>query len=208
MIAVAIVEDDANLRSALEVLLNGTPNFRCVATFGNAEHASAQLPEIHPDIVLMDIHLPGETGIECIRKVRDLCPNTQFMMFTSFENDENIFEAIAAGASGYLLKNATPLKLLAAIEELYQGGSPMSMQISRKVLDYLRPKPHPNQAALATLTPRETEILQQLAKGFLYKEIAAHLEISIETVRRHLHNVYEKLHVQTRTEAVTKFLGQ
>ena len=206
IIHVAIVEDHDIIRDSLSLLISGTAGYKCIGVFETAEDALRQLPSICPDVVLMDIGLPGMSGIECVKQLKPLCPNTQFLMCTIFENDENIFEAIKAGASGYILKKTPPAQMLQAISELHQGGAPMSGQIARRVLEAMQtPKVHDD---MALLTDREKEILQLLAQGFRYKEIAEKLSISTETVRTHVHKIYEKLHVQSRTDAVNKIYGK
>ena len=201
-IHVAIVEDEAEIRNALRILINGSEGFICEHVYANAEEAVANLPLIKPDIVLMDINLPGKSGSECIKELRDQCPGTQFMMCTVYDDDDKIFEALRAGAKGYLLKRTPPVQILEAILDLHRGGSPMSSEIARRVVESLQRKSKPE--ATEHLTPREKEILGYLSKGFLYKEIAAELFISKETVKKHIHNIYEKLQVQTRTEALNK----
>jgi len=201
-ISICLVEDLKEVREGMTSLLTFDERFEVLATFPDAEKAVAELPAWQPDIVIMDINLPGMNGIECIKKVKLTCPETQFMMFTIYEDDEKVFEALAAGASGYLLKK-TPLgKINEFLLELHSGGSPMSTQIARKVINRLRNKETPGNIDL--LSARENEVLQQLAKGFLYKEIAERLSISTGTVRQHIHKIYEKLHVQNRTEAINK----
>lgn len=207
MISVAIVEDVDEIRNALQILINGSEGFSCEHVFSNGEDALQQLPDIKPDVVLMDIHLPGKTGIECINELSDKIPSTQFMMCTVYDDDENIFEALSAGATGYLLKRTPPAQILQAIRELHEGGSPMSSEIARRVVESLKKK-NKQSTAIEILTDREKEILEYLSKGFLYKEIAAELFISKETVKRHIHNIYEKLQVQTRTEALNKAYSQ
>ncbi|HYV91174.1 MAG TPA: response regulator transcription factor [Chitinophagales bacterium] len=201
-ITVAIVEDTEIIRESLSMLIRGTEGFDCVAVYANAEDALQELPAICPDVVLMDIGLPGISGIECVRRLRMECPNTQYLMCTIFEDDENIFEALKAGATGYILKKTSPAMKLDAIIELHNGGAPMSGQIARRVIQAMQ-QPKANDA-LASLTDRETEILRLLSKGFRYKEISDQLNISTATVRTHIHNIYEKLHVQSRTDALNK----
>jgi DNA-binding NarL/FixJ family response regulator len=162
---------------------------------------------LQPDIVIMDINLPGINGIECIRKIKNKTPRTQFMMFTVYENDEKVFEALKAGASGYLLKNTGLVQLIEALQELHNGGSPMSANIARKLVTVFREK-ESSETAVEALSKRETEILHLLSKGLLYKEIADQLGISVSTVRQHIHKIYEKLHVQNRTEAINKAFGK
>ncbi len=205
LIHIAIVEDIDEIREGLAALINGAEGFRCVATYANAEAALSDLPDWEPDVTLMDIELPGMSGIECIRVLKAQLPKLQIMMLTIYEDDEKIFNSLAAGASGYILKKTPPDKLLEAIRDLHHGGSPMSGQIARKVVHAFQQRREPNHAT-AELSKREQEILSYLAKGYLYKEIAAALSLSVETVRTHLHHIYEKLHVHTRTEAVLKYL--
>ena len=165
------------------------------------------IPKLKPDIVIMDINLPGMNGIECIRQVKSKVPFTQFMMFTVYENDEKVFEALKAGASGYLLKNTGLVQLIEALKELHTGGSPMSANIARKLVSVFRNNQKETTSA-EVLSKRENEILLLLSRGLLYKEIADQLSISTNTVRQHIHNIYEKLHVQNRTEALNKVYGK
>ncbi|MBL7826592.1 MAG: response regulator transcription factor [Saprospiraceae bacterium] len=202
-IRVVIVEDDTDIRQSFEMIIDSAEGFECIKTFDNAEDAVEGIPGLNPDVVIMDIHLPGMTGIDAVRILKAEMPALQIAMCTVYEDDEHIFNALRAGASGYLLKRTTPEKLLEAVSDLNQGGSPMSSEIARRVVASFQ-KPAPASAEIASLTAREKEILDLLAKGYLYKEIAATLFISIETVKRHIHNIYEKLHVQTRTEALNK----
>jgi DNA-binding NarL/FixJ family response regulator len=206
-IRVALVEDDPAVRSGLELLIGASRCCVCVAALGSAEEALAQVPSLKPDVILMDIHLPGMSGIECIRRLKQRQPALQIMMLTVFEDHDRILRSLSAGASGYLLKQTPPDKLLGAITELHRGGSPMSMQIARRVVEVFQ-QPTPADAAQAELSPREKEIINLLGKGYLYKEIAGQLGISVETVRTHIHNTYDKLHVRTRTEAVMKVFGR
>jgi len=202
-ITVSIVEDLNEVREALERLINQSENFGFVAGYINAELAEKDVPLQPPDIVIMDINLPGMSGIECINRIKDKCPGTQFMMFTIYEDDEKVFEALKAGAHGYLLKNTPKEKLLEALEELHNGGSPMTTNIARKVIEAFEKKDQPPEE-LNTLTNKEKQILDLLAKGFLYKEIAIQLHSTRNTVKQHIHHIYEKLHVQNRTEALNK----
>ena len=201
-IRVSIVEDITEIRDGVQFVLSQTEGFACVSTYGSAEEAATGLPVHKPDVVIMDINLPGMSGIECIRKVKPHLPRTQFMMFTIYEDSEQVFEALAVGASGYLLKKTPLLKIAESVRELHEGGSPMSAGIARKLVATFQPTP-----AGQTLTVREKEIVDYLAKGLLYKEIASKTSISINTVRQHIHNIYEKLHVQNRTEALNKLYG-
>ena len=186
-------------------LLTKDERFQVLASFGNAETAVEELQAWQPDIVIMDINLPGMNGIDCIRKIKTQCPKTQFIMFTIYEDDEKVFEALVAGASGYLLKKTSFEKICESLVELSEGGSPMSTQIARKVINRLRSTETTNE--LEVLSPRENDVLSHLAKGLLYKEIANKLNISTNTVRQHIHKIYEKLHVQNRTEAINKAFG-
>ncbi|MBL0181392.1 MAG: response regulator transcription factor [Chitinophagaceae bacterium] len=205
-IKICIVEDLKEVRDGMASLLTLDERFEVLATFPDAEKATEELPAWQPDIVIMDINLPGMNGIECIKKVKPQCPQSQFIMFTIYEDDEKVFEALNAGASGYLLKK-TPLgKITESLLELHEGGSPMSTQIARKVINRLRN--NESSGNIDMLSIRENEILQCLATGLLYKEIAAKLSISTGTVRQHIHRIYEKLHVQNRTEALNKAFGK
>lgn len=206
-ITIAIVEDLAEVREGLKQFISLNPEFTILNTFRTADEALYDLPRLNPDIVIMDINLPGMNGIECIRQIKKKVPRTQFMMFTVYENDEKVFEALKAGASGYLLKNTGLLQLIEALKELHNGGSPMSANIARKLVSLFREE-HADAEPATGLSKRENEILQWLSKGLLYKEIADQLGISIGTVRQHIHNIYEKLHVQNRTEAINKAFGK
>lgn len=201
MISVSIVEDLPEVRSGLEKLIKEQPDMVLLSSFPNAEEAMPHLPEQQPDIVIMDINMPGISGIDCIRKIKDNCPGTQFMIFTIYENDDKVFDALAAGASGYLLKKTPGDKIIEAIKELYKGGSPMSSQIARKVIGHFKEK---TKQGHDDLTNKENEVLLLLSKGFLYKEIALQLHITLGTVTQHIHRIYEKLHVNNRTEAINK----
>jgi DNA-binding NarL/FixJ family response regulator len=203
-IKVSIVEDLAELREGLLNLLKWDDRFEALSSYGNAESAIESIVALQPDIVVMDINLPGMNGIMCIRKIKKDCPGTQFIMFTIYEDDEHLFDALEAGASGYILKTASQQKILDSIEELYHGGAPMSTQIARKVINRFK---KPETPELLQLTDREREVLTLLSKGLLYKEIGQELHITTGTVKQHIHNVYEKLHVQNKTEAINKFKG-
>lgn len=204
MIKVVIIEDVKEIREGLQMLIDGNEGFVCAQTFANAEDALDKLPGINPDVVLMDINLPGINGIEAVRRLKLLCVDTQFIMSTVYEDDESIFESLKAGASGYLLKKTAPTKILDSIMEVFHGGSPMSGQIARKVIASFQQKDSIDDSEL--LTQREKEILKSLAKGLRYKEIAADFNIGLETVRSHARNIYEKLQVQSRTEAINKIM--
>jgi DNA-binding NarL/FixJ family response regulator len=204
-IKVCLVEDSKEVREGMVSLLTLDERFEVLAAYTDAETATDQLPSWNADIIIMDINLPGMSGIDCIRKVKKACPNSQFIMFTIYENDEKVFEALEAGANGYLLKKTSLARITDSLIELHEGGAPMSTQIARKIIDRMR---HPESSGgTANLSPRENEILQLLSKGLLYKEISDSLNISTGTVRQHIHRIYEKLHVQNRTEAINKAFG-
>lgn len=213
-ISICIVDDNKDIRSALEQIILMSDGYQLLGSFGSAEEAMQQIPLLKPDIALMDINLgEGESGIDCVRHLKADHPEILFMMCTVYEDDEKIFEALTAGASGYILKKTAPHKLLEAIRELQEGGAPMSSQIARKVVGaFMHSKPmekgNTETATLSVLSNREKEILELLAKGMLYKEIAASLFISQETVRKHVYHIYEKLHVNNRVEAINKFFGR
>lgn len=206
-ISIAIVEDLDEVRNGLKSFLALSEGFTVLDTFKTAEEAAIEIPQLQPDIVIMDINLPGMNGIDCIKQIKDKTPVTQFMMFTVYENDEKVFEALKAGASGYLLKNTGLIQLVESLKELYTGGSPMSSSIARKLVSVFRDREKEARPVQA-LSDRENEILQLLAKGLLYKEIADQLSIATNTVRQHIHKIYEKLHVQNRTEAINKAFGK
>jgi DNA-binding NarL/FixJ family response regulator len=202
-IKVSIVEDSRGTRESLTELIGRAPGLRCVGAHANGEAALRSIPTETPDVVLMDINLPGMSGIECVARLKTRLPNLQVLMLTTYEESDLIFDSLRSGASGYLLKNMPPAELVQAVEQVHSGGAPMSMQIARKVVTHFQQIKQPS-SDVEKLTKREHEILALLAKGYLYKEIADQLGISLSTVRAHLHTVYEKLHVQSRTEAVVK----
>ncbi len=207
MITVSIVEDHRDTRESLVALVNGTKGLRCLSTYATGEAALRGVPVEKPQIALVDINLPGMSGIECVAKLKAQMPSLEVLMLTTYEESELIFNSLRAGANGYLLKNMPPDELIAALEQVHAGGAPMSMQIARKVVDHFHKIRNPS-SEVGKLTPREHEILTLLAKGCLDKEIVDKLGISFTTVRTHLKHIYEKLHVQTRTEATAKFLTQ
>jgi DNA-binding NarL/FixJ family response regulator len=207
LIKVSIVEDDARTREALEVLLNGTPGFKCLSVHPDGEHALRNLPCEQVDVVLMDLSLPQLSGTECIRKLKERRSELLILVITVHEDAPKIFSALQAGASGYLLKRTPPARVLEAIEELTNGGSPMTPAIARKVIQHFHHQP-PKQSPLAHLTDRELEVLHQLAQGASNKEVATQLHISPDTVRNHIRSIFDKLHVHSRTEAVVKYLGK
>jgi DNA-binding NarL/FixJ family response regulator len=202
-ITVSIVEDIEDIRESLRIMINGSTGFECVHVYADAEEAMEKMPAYEIDVVLMDINLPKMNGIDCMKALKPVMHNAQFMMYTVCDDDDNIFNALQSGASGYILKRTYPAQVLMAIRELHEGGSPMSCEIARRVIYYMHNKGKKAEA-VELLTERETEILDLLAKGYLYKEIAAELFISNSTVKQHIHNIYGKLHVQTRTEALNK----
>ena len=204
-ITISLVEDNHQLRGTLARLLDCAEGFRCVSQYANAEDALVGLPKDKPDVVLMDINLPGMNGVECVRKLKQIAPEIAAVMLTAYEDTENIFNALAAGATGYLLKRAPRAELLDAIREVRRGGSPMTTHIARKVVQSFQ-KTSPAEQTGEALSAREQEVLDHLSQGFLYKEIAEKMGISYETVHTYIRRIYEKLQVRTRTEAVAKFL--
>lgn len=204
-INVSIVEDKKDIREGLTYLINSSEGYKCVGSFANGEEALEGIPRLDVHVVLMDINLPKMDGIACVRALKARFPSLQIIMLTVYEDAERIFQALASGASGYLLKRTPPAKLMESIAEVHRGGSPMSSEIARKVVQSFQ-KPNSNVNETDKLTAREKEILTHLAKGFTYKEIGDEMFISDETVRSHLRRIYEKLHVHSRTEAVVKFL--
>lgn len=204
-INISLVEDNQKLRGTLASLLDAAEGFHCLSQYGTAEEALVGLPKDKPDIVLMDINLPGINGVECVRRLKQAAPEISVVMLTAYEDTENIFNALAAGATGYLLKRAPRAELLDAIREVQRGGSPMTTHIARKVVQSFQ-KASPSAPTSETLSAREQEVLDYLSQGFLYKEIAEKMGISYETVHTYIRRIYEKLQVRTRTEAVAKFL--
>ncbi len=203
---VSIVEDDSGTREMLAALIAREPDMTCLATYPSGEDALAGVPHQPPDVLLVDIGLPGISGIECVSKLKTLLPELQMLIVTTYEDSENIFQALRAGATGYLLKRAPSAELLGAIRDVRAGGSPMTPGIARKVVAHFHKTPRKRTGGAGQLTDREEEILTLLAKGLQYKEIAASLDVGISTVRTHLHSIYVKLRVSTRTEAVVKYL--
>ena len=206
-ITVSIVEDHAPTRENLSQLINRTPEFRCVSEHANAEDAIEKMPNFKPNVVLMDINLPGISGVEAVRQLKMLLPQTQFIMSTVYKDCDAIFSALLAGANGYLLKQTPPKELLAALREVCAGGTPMTSQIARKIVEEFRKDRTPASEAEG-LTAREQEVLELLAQGCLYKEIADTLLITYRTVSTHIQHIYEKLHVHSRGQAVAKHRGQ
>jgi DNA-binding NarL/FixJ family response regulator len=207
MITIGVVEDDPGVREHLTKLIDQSSGFQCVGAWSCGETAIPALLGAMPDIVLMDVHLPGMSGIECVAALKEKVPDAHVLMLTVYEDSEKIFQALRAGANGYLVKRDIPKKLLPALREILSGGAPMSSHIARRVVSFFQKKPEA-QEEHAALSPRETEVLGLLAEGCLYKEIAEKLGIGHETVRTHVQRIYQKLQVRTRTEAVVRFLGQ
>jgi DNA-binding NarL/FixJ family response regulator len=204
-IGIAIVEDQREMRESLVEWLGNAPGLRCVGAHATAEEALRRLPAENPDVVLMDINLPGMSGVQCVTRLKQLLPAVQVLILTTYDDGDLIFDSLRAGANGYLLKNMRRDELVAAVQQVQAGGAPMSLQIARKVINYFHPVGKPS-AELQQLTGREHEILRLLAKGYMYKEIADHLGVSMSTVRTHVSAVYEKLHVHSRTEAAMKLV--
>ncbi|MAT56893.1 MAG: DNA-binding response regulator [Ignavibacteriae bacterium] len=202
MISVAIVEDDDEIRENLSLLINGTPGFSCIATFPNCKESLKYFDNEIPDIVLMDIGLPEVNGIECIKLIKKKYSSLDILVLSIHENDQYVFDALCAGATGYLTKDSSPTRILDAIKEAYDGGAPMSSQIARMVVGSFKIQPPPE------LTPREFEVLNELVKGSSYKVIAEALFISEETVRRHIKSIYRKLEVHSKSEAVAKAIKE
>jgi len=205
-IRLCLVEDDARVRGLLASWLQREPGFAIAAEYGSTEAALAALPGERPDVVLVDINLPGQSGIECVRQLKPRLPGTQFAMVTVYEDADRIFQALAGGATGYLVKQTPRAELVAAIRELHAGGSPMSTNIARKVVQSFHRAPAPPRAD-AELTPRERQVLEELVRGLLYKEIADALGISMGTLHTHIRRIYEKLHVRSRAQAVARVTG-
>jgi DNA-binding NarL/FixJ family response regulator len=206
-ISISIVEDNPALRDTLARMFNEAPGMKCVSAHATGEEAVSKMAQHSPDVALVDIHLPGMNGIECVARLKTQLPALQVLMLTRYEQNELIFNSIRAGASGYLLKNTPRAELIQAVAQAHAGGAPMTMQIARKVIDHFRQIQQPA-AEVHKLTPREQEVLALLAKGYLYKQIGDELGISINTLRNRLRAIYEKLHVHSRTEATVKFLGR
>jgi DNA-binding NarL/FixJ family response regulator len=204
-IKVAIVDDDEGIRASLAALIRRAPAFKLIGDYANAEIALKEIPRHPPDVVLMDINLPGMKGVECVRQLKAAKPEVQFLMLTVYEDSDSLFNSLKAGASGYLLKRTASAHLLEAIRDVHAGGAPMTPQLARRVVQFFS-KPAQQVSPVSVLTPGELEFLGQLANGYAYKEIADRMSISIDTVRSYVRTVYEKLHVHSRTEAVVKYL--
>jgi len=205
LIHVAIIDDDAEIRAGLQWMIGHSEGFLCTGTYGRCDDALAVLENEPPDVVLMDIGMPGKSGIECVEHLKERFPNIQVLMLTVYSDDEKIFQSLRAGAVGYLLKKTPSEKLLAAIRDAHTGGAPMSSEIARRVLSYFRQSKTPRISS--SLSNREIEVLEALTEGHSYKAIAEKLFVSVHTVRFHLHNIYAKLHVTSRSEAVAKAMN-
>ena len=201
-IAVSIVEDDPQARKIFASWISRAPGFRLAGDWGDAEKALEALPAKKPDVVLMDINLPGMSGVEAVKRLKPLLPDTQFVMLTVYEDADHIYNALAAGATGYLLKQTPRAELLSAVEDVHHGGSPMTSNIARKVVQSFKQAKAPSGQELS---PREQEVLELLARGYLYKEIAERLNISVPTVNTYVRRMYEKLQVRSRAQAVAKY---
>jgi DNA-binding NarL/FixJ family response regulator len=204
-IKVAIIDDDEGIRTSLATLIRRAPALRLMGDYADAEAALKDIPHRTPDVVLMDINLPGMNGVECVRQLKAGWPAVQFLMLTVYEDSDSLFNSLKAGASGSLLKRTASARLLEAIRDVHAGGSPMTPQLARRVVQYFS-RPADGASPVSRLTPGEKDFLDQLAKGYAYKEIADRMSISIDTVRSYVRTVYEKLHVHSRTEAVVKYL--
>jgi len=206
-ISVSIVEDDTKVRESLSRLINSSPGYRCVSEHASGESALQEIPKVRPNVILMDINLTGINGVECARRLKPLLPATQIIMLTVYQNTEHIFNALAAGATGYMLKQTKPDDLLIAVKDVYEGGSPMSSHIARKiVLSFQQNGQRGDETQ--SLSPREAQVIELLAKGYLYKEVADTMGVSYATIHTHIRHIYEKLQVRSRTEAVVKHLSQ
>ena len=205
-ISVAVVDDDADMRRTLAALLDRQPDMRCAGTFASSEEALRGIPSLRPNLVLMDINLPGMSGVECVRALSSKMPGLQIVMLTVYDDDDDVFNSLQAGALGYLLKPLQSAALAEAIREVHSGGAPMSTKIARRVVQAFK-KPAPPADEIADLTPREREVLDLLAKGYQSKEIAVQLAMSYWTVETHVAHIYQKLHVRSRAQAVAKYLG-
>jgi DNA-binding NarL/FixJ family response regulator len=203
-INVAMVEDNKRLRLSLEALVNVTPDLRCVRTCGSGEEAVECLPAVKPDVVLMDIRLPGMSGIECVSVLRDALPQARFLMLTAYEEDSDVFQSILAGAHGYVLKSMDPERLVVAIRDAHAGETPMAGSVARRLMEHFRAASSGSET-MASLSSRELEVLELLAQECMYKEIADRLGVSFATVRTHVEHIYQKLHVRSRSQAVSRF---
>src|SRR5215469_6992120 len=206
-ISVSIVEDDTKVRESLARLIDGSKGYRCVSEHASGESALQEIPKIKPHVILMDINLTGISGVECAGRLKPLLPSTQIIMLTVYQNTEHIFNALAAGATGYMLKQTRPDELLVAIRDVYEGGSPMSSHIARKIVQSFQQRAQ-KEDETQSLSPREAQVIELLAKGYLYKEVADTMGVSYATIHTHIRHIYEKLQVRSRTEAVVKHLSR
>jgi len=207
-IRVAIVEDDNWLRARLAQEIGETPGFLCLGDYRSAEAALESIPGLRPDVVVMDINLPGMDGVKCVRRLKELCPEVQFLMLTVYEETEKIFNSLRAGARGYLLKRTPTKELLEAIRQVQEGGTPLTDHIAREMVEYFNQKGNERASTVDALSPREHQVLELLARGASYKEVADQLALSIDTVKMNTRHIYRKLHVHSRGEAVAKYLAQ
>ncbi len=206
MINICVIEDIIDIQNGLKSIFDNDHRFNLLKCFNNAEDAIVELSELDPDIVIADINLPQKSGIECVREIKSKNVDIQFIMFTIYDDNEQVFEALKAGASAYILKNTTPEKIIDSLLELYDGGSPMSPKIARKVLNSFNS--NASESITDLISKREQEVLELLSKGYLYKEIADKLNVTLNTVKKHLNHIYFKLQVQNKTEAVNKLYGK
>jgi DNA-binding NarL/FixJ family response regulator len=205
-IKVAIVDDDEGIRASLAAVIKRSPSFKLAGDYADGDIALKEIPRHPPDVVLMDINMPGMKGFDCVRQLKLALPQVQFLMLTVYEDSDSLFNSLKAGASGYLLKRTASSRLLEAIRDVHSGGSPMSPHLARRVVQFFSKPEGGSESPISRLTPGEKEFLDQLANGYAYKEIADRMKISIDTVRSYVRTVYEKLHVHSRTEAVVKYL--
>ena len=206
MISVLIVEDHEDIQLLLQTVVSRHDDYTCVGVVSTGADALKKIPELLPDVVLMDIGLPDISGIDCVRRLKLICPNVEFIMCTIYDEDENVFQSLEAGANSYILKKSKPELLLSAIREVHEGGSPMSSDIARKIV--ARMQRNDKARTDCGLTPREEEVLVKLSKGLTYSETADQLFISVKTLKKHIYNIYEKLHVDNKVEALNKFFGK
>ena len=206
MISVFIVEDNPDIQLLLQTIVSRDDEYACVGVVATGQEALDTIPELLPDVVLMDIGLPDISGIDCVRRLRPVCPNVEFIMCTIYDEDEKVFQSLEAGANSYILKKSKPELLLSAIREVHEGGSPMSSDIARKIVAKMQQKDQPRPGH--GITPREVDVLNMLAKGLTYNEVADGLFISVKTLKKHIYNIYEKLHVNNKVEALNKFFGK
>jgi DNA-binding NarL/FixJ family response regulator len=207
VIRVAIVEDDEWLRTSLATEISGAAGFQCLGAFRSAELALENIPALNPDVVLMDINLPGMDGVQCVRRLKEICPQIQFLMLTVYEEGDRIFNSLQAGACGYLLKRTAMGQLFEAIRQVMDGGTPLTDHIARKIVHYFN-QLGARASTLDSLSPREAKVLAVLAEGMSYKEAASSLALSIDTIRMNVRHIYHKLHVHSRAEAVAKYLSR